>query len=75
MLETRLTIQGNRLNDHDEAHQLGGDHRDPDRGDGLLRPDVPYLGFQQVGGFVSSIVLIFTLGISLYLLFKRKGWL
>jgi len=42
---------------------------------GLYGQNVPYPGFQQVGGSISSIVLILGLGIGLSSLFKHKGWL
>jgi magnesium transporter len=76
VLETRLTIQGNRLNEiMKKLTSWAAIIAIPTAVTGFYGQDVPYPGFQQVGGFVSSIVLILGLGIGLYLLFKHKGWL
>ncbi len=61
--------------DHEEADRLGGDHRHPDGGDGLLRPNRPLPRFGQTWGIVFSVVLIAVIAGSLYAMFKRKGWL
>jgi magnesium transporter len=76
VLETRLTIQGSRLNEiMKKLTSWAAIIAIPTAVTGFYGQNVPYPGFQQVGGFVSSIVLILGLGIGLYLLFKHKGWL
>jgi len=42
---------------------------------GFYGQNVPYPGFQQEWGFLSSAVLIVMIGGALYMMFKRKGWL
>jgi magnesium transporter len=42
---------------------------------GFYGQNVPYPGYQQEWGFLSSILLILLVGGSLYLMFKRKDWL
>jgi magnesium transporter len=40
-----------------------------------LPSNVPYPGFGQTWGVVSSVVLIAVIAGTLYAMFKRKGWL
>ncbi|MBV9920320.1 MAG: magnesium transporter CorA family protein [Pseudonocardia sp.] len=76
VLETRLTIQGNRLNEiMKKLTSWAAIIAIPTAVTGFYGQNVPYPGFQQVGGFISSIVLILGLGVGLYVLFKRKEWL
>jgi magnesium transporter len=42
---------------------------------GFYGQNVPYPGFGHHSGFISSIAVIAILGGTLYLIFKRKGWL
>ncbi|MEO7260151.1 MAG: magnesium transporter CorA family protein, partial [Jatrophihabitantaceae bacterium] len=42
---------------------------------GFYGQNVPYPGFGQHSGFVSSVIVIAILGGALYLAFKRAGWL
>jgi magnesium transporter len=42
---------------------------------GFYGQNVPYPGFGQTWGVVSSVVLIAVIAGSLYAMFKRKGWL
>jgi magnesium transporter len=42
---------------------------------GFYGMNVPYPGFAQHSGFVTSVVLLVALSASLYLLFKRLDWL
>jgi len=42
---------------------------------GLYGMNVPYPGFGQHAGFVTSMVLLVVLSGGLYLLFKRLDWL
>ena len=76
VLETRLTIQGNRLNEiMKKLTSWAAIIAIPTAVTGFYGQNVPYPGFQQMSGFISSIVLILGLGLGLYLLFKHKGWI
>jgi magnesium transporter len=76
ILETNLTIQGNRQNAiMEKGHQLGGHHRGADRGTRLLRHERSLPGFGQHSGVITSTVLLVVLSGSLYILFKRFDWL
>ncbi len=76
VLETRLTIQGNRLNEiMKKLTSWAAIIAIPTAVTGFYGQNVPYPGFQQEGGFISSIALILALVVGLYLLFKHKGWL
>src|SRR4029450_1925025 len=72
ILETNLTIQGNRLNTITKkvtgwAAIIAG----PTAVTGYYGMNVPYPGFSQRAGFVTSMVLLVVLSGGLYLLFKR----
>ncbi len=41
---------------------------------GFYGQNVPYPGFQQSWGFVTSVLLMLVIGGGLYLGFKRKNW-
>jgi magnesium transporter len=76
ILETRLTLQGNRLNDiMKKLTSWAAIIAIPTAVTGFYGQNVPYPGFQQEWGFFSSVVLIVVIGGGLYLMFKRKGWL
>jgi len=76
ILETRLTIQGNRLNDiMKKLTGWAAIIAIPTAVTGFYGQNVPYPGFQQEWGFLSSAVLIVMIGGALYMMFKRKGWL
>jgi magnesium transporter len=42
---------------------------------GFYGQNVPYPGFGDHSGFISSVLIIAALGGTLYLTFKRNGWL
>jgi magnesium transporter len=76
ILETRLTIQGNRLNEiMKRLTSWAAIIAIPTAITGFYGQNVPYPGFQQEWGFLCSILLILLVGGGLYLLFKRKDWL
>jgi magnesium transporter len=76
VLETRITIQGNRLNEvMKKLTSWAAIIAIPTAVTGFYGQNVPYPGFQQKGGFLSSIILIVTLGLGLYIYFKKKEWL
>ena len=76
ILETRLTIQGNRLNEiMKKLTGWAAIIAIPTAVTGFYGQNVPYPGFGQTWGVVSSVVLIAVIAGSLYTMFKRKGWL
>jgi magnesium transporter len=76
ILETRLTLQGNRLNEiMKKLTSWAAIIAIPTAVTGFYGQNVPYPGFQQEWGFLCSLLLIVLLGGGLYLTFKRKGWL
>ena len=75
ILETRLTIQGNRLNEiMKKLTSWAAIIAVPTAVTGFYGQNVPYPGFGQTWGFVSSVVLIAVIAGSLYAMFKRKNW-
>ncbi|MGZ4521467.1 MAG: magnesium transporter CorA family protein [Actinomycetes bacterium] len=76
ILETNLTIQGNRLNViTKKVTSWAAIIAVPTAITGFYGQNVPYPGFSHQTGFFSSSVLIVLLSGALYLAFKRKGWL
>jgi magnesium transporter len=76
ILETNLTIQGNRLNRITKkvtgwAAIIGV----PTFITGYFGMNVPYLGFGEKAGYVASIGTIVAAAVVLYLVFKRKDWI
>ena len=75
-METNLTIQGNRLNIiTKKVTSWAAIIAVPTAVTGFYGQNLPYPGFSQESGFITSSVLIVALSGSLYLAFKRKGWL
>jgi magnesium transporter len=76
ILETNLTIQGNRLNSvMKKVTSWAAIIAVPTAVTGFYGMNVPYPGFAQQSGFVSSVVLVVALSGGLYLLFRRLDWL
>src|SRR6266540_2841405 len=76
ILETNLTIQGNRLNSiMKKVTSWAAIIAVPTAVTGFYGMNVPYPGFGQHAGFVTSMVLLVVLSGGLYLLFKRLDWL
>src|SRR5215217_4316063 len=76
ILETNLSIQGNRLNTiTKKVTSWAAIIAVPTAVTGFYGMNVPYPGFAQHSGFVTSAVLLVALSASLYLLFKRIAWL
>ena len=76
VLETNLTIQGNRLNViTKKVTSWAAIIAVPTAITGFYGQNVPYPGFSHGSGFITSSVLIVMLSGALYLTFKRKGWL
>ncbi len=76
IVETNLTIQGNRLNIiTKQVTSWAAIIAVPTAITGFYGQNLPYPGFAQESGFVASSVLIVTMSGGLYAAFKRKGWL
>ena len=76
ILETNLTIQGNRLNTiTKKVTSWAAIVAVPTAVTGFYGMNVPYPGFARPSGFVVSVVLLVVLSGGLYLLFKRLDWL
>ena len=76
ILETNLSIQGNRLNTiTKKVTSWAAIVAVPTAVTGFYGMNVPYPGFAQHSGFVVSVVLLVVLSGGLYLLFKRLDWL
>src|SRR5512132_701426 len=76
ILETNLTIQGNRLNSiMKKVTSWAAIIAVPTAVTGFYGMNVPYPGFAQHSGFVASVVLVVILSGGLYLLFRRLDWL
>ncbi|MGZ4558654.1 MAG: CorA family divalent cation transporter, partial [Mycobacteriaceae bacterium] len=76
MLETHLTIQGNRLNDiMKRLTSWAAIIAIPTAVTGFYGQNVPYPGFQQESGFISSVVIMLLIAGGLFIGFRRRGWL
>jgi magnesium transporter len=76
VLETNLTIQGNRMNSiMKKVTSWAAIIAVPTAVTGFYGMNVPYPGFSQHAGFVTSMVLLVVLSGGLFLLFKRLDWL
>src|SRR5919201_5247107 len=76
ILETNLTIQGNRMNSiMKKVTSWAAIIAVPTAVTGYYGMNVPYPGFGQHAGFVTSVALLVVLSVGLYLLFKRLDWL
>jgi magnesium transporter len=76
ILETNLTIQGNRLNTiTKKVTSWAAIIAVPTAVTGFYGMNVPYPGFGRHSGAVTSTMLIVILSGGLYLLFKRLDWL
>ncbi len=76
ILETNLTIQGNRLNIiTKKVTSWAAIIAVPTAITGFYGQNLPYPGFAHQSGFVTSSFLIIALSGALYLTFKRRDWL
>jgi magnesium transporter len=76
ILETNLTIQGNRMNSiMKKVTSWAAIIAVPTAVTGYYGMNVPYPGYGQHVGFVTSVVLLIVLSGGLYLLFRRLDWL
>jgi len=76
ILETRLTVRGNRLNViMKKVTSWAAIIAVPTAVTGFYGQNVDYPGIETVGGFVTSTVLIIVSVLVLYWAFKRRDWL
>jgi magnesium transporter len=76
ILETNLTIQGNRLNSiMKKVTSWAAIIAVPTAVTGFYGQNVPYPGFSNAGGFWTSTGLIVVLSLGLYLAFRRRDWI
>jgi magnesium transporter len=76
ILETNVTIQGNRLNViTKKVTGWAAIIAVPTLITGYFGMNVPYPGFSEKAGFDVSIVAMIVAALVLYLIFKRKDWL
>jgi magnesium transporter len=76
ILETNLTIQGNRLNIiTKKVTSWAAIIAVPTAITGYYGQNLPYPGFAHQSGFITSSALILGLSGGLYVAFKRKDWL
>jgi magnesium transporter len=76
ILETNVTIQGNRLNViTKKVTGWAAIIAIPTLITGYFGMNVPYPGFSDKAGFTASIVTMIVAALALYLVFKRKDWL
>jgi magnesium transporter len=76
ILETHLTIQGNRLNSiMKKVTSWAAIIAVPTAVTGFYGQNVPYPGFGHVAGFWTSTISIVVLSAILYAVFRRKDWI
>ncbi len=76
ILETNLTIQGNRLNViTKKVTSWAAIIAVPTFITGFYGMNVPYPGFSRQTGLATSIAIMVIAGFALYVVFKRKDWL
>ena len=76
ILETNLTIQGNRLNViTKKVTSWAAIIAVPTFITGFYGMNVPYPGFSHQAGFAASIAIMIVAALALYFIFKRNDWL
>ncbi|HEV7898999.1 MAG TPA: magnesium transporter CorA family protein [Planosporangium sp.] len=76
ILETNLTVQGNRMNlIMKQVTSWAAIIAVPTAVTGFYGQNVPYPGFGKPWGFVVSTLVTVVLSVALYVTFKRKDWL
>ena len=75
ILETNLTIQGNRLNViTKKVTGWAAIIAVPTAITGFYGQNVPYPGFGHASGFYASTIMIVVISVGLYVLFRRRDW-
>ncbi len=76
ILETNLTIQGNRLNEiMKKLTGWAAVIAVPTAVTGFFGQNVPYPGFAKESGVYASVAVMLGISIGLYMIFKRRSWL
>jgi magnesium transporter len=76
ILETNLTIQGNRMNViTKKVTSWAAIIAVPTFITGFYGMNVPYPGFSRAAGFAASVAIMLISGLALYIVFRRKDWL
>jgi magnesium transporter len=76
ILETRLTIQGNRMNSiMKKVTSWAAIIAVPTAITGFYGQNVPYPGYAQAAGFYTSTAVTVVLSLTLYALFRRRDWI
>ena len=76
ILETNLTLQGNRLNEVMRSLTAWAAILAVSTAvTGFYGQNVPYPGFQEPSGFYTSAALLVGISAGLYVFFKKRGWL
>ncbi len=76
ILETRLTVRGNRLNViMKQVTSWAAIIAVPTAVTGFYGQNIPYPGFGATWGFWTSVGVMLTISIGLFLIFKRKDWI
>jgi magnesium transporter len=76
ILETNLTLQGNRLNViTKKVTSWAAIIAVPTAITGWYGQNLPYPGFASTSGLITSFLLILVISVGLYVTFKRKDWL
>jgi magnesium transporter len=76
ILETNLTIQGNRLNViTKKVTSWAAIIAVPTAITGFYGQNIPYPGYSQQSGFYVSSIAIVVASVGLYVLFRRKDWI
>ncbi|GAB1688554.1 magnesium transporter CorA family protein [Krasilnikovia sp. M28-CT-15] len=76
VLETNLTVQGNRMNlIMKKVTSWAAIIAVPTAVTGFYGQNVPYPGFGQMSGFIASTAVTAVLAGALYIVFRRKDWL
>lgn len=74
--ETHLTLQGNRLNIiMKQVTSWAAIIAVPTAVTGFYGQNVPYPGFNHLGGFWASTLLMVVLSVGLFFLFRKRNWL
>ena len=76
ILETHLTVRGNRLNViMKQVTSWAAIIAVPTAVTGFYGQNVPYPGFGHLAGFWASTLIMLSLSVLLYVVFRRKDWL
>jgi magnesium transporter len=76
ILETHLTVRGNRLNViMKQVTSWAAIIAVPTAVTGFYGQNVPYPGFGHTAGFIVSTAIMVALSVGLYVAFRRKDWI